>query len=255
MSLMLINTMEPADRDAWVHDLIPPMLFENLANLSEPINQPVRSLVDPVTGELHVRVPAQRVDGDYALSLDLEEAGAGQLRLGFIIINDLASPRFCIDRMEGGKLTLLGTAGRNLDAERAAMTAGLGPCQVRKGLRLFGQLLPRLEAFAKRLGYVAFVLDPLTYHNAIMYERYGFAYITGKKRMHEIDDAFGPEGILTSGLDGSTAFRQPQARATARGRSWAIHDGILDRLEPDLYLNLEMVKVIGQHAQHLTFSP
>lgn len=204
--------------------------------------------------EAHLRIPAHRHDGDFMLSLDLEEAGAGQLRLGFIVINDLRGPRFNIDVDEAGKLTLLGTAGRNVPEEIRAMQAGLGPCQVRRGLRMFAELLPKLEAFAQQQNYVAIVLEPLTYHNAIMYEHYGFAYIRGKRRMKQIDQAFQPGGVLHNAMDGSTPFRQPEMADDPRGRSWAIHDGILEQLDGNDHLDLEMVKVIGQMAEQYTFT-
>ena len=36
-----------------------------------------------------------------------------------------------------------------------------------------------------------------------------------------------PHGELFKRLDGSTPFRMPGMEQTVRGRSWAIHDGIL----------------------------
>ena len=49
---------------------------------------------------------------------------------------------------------------------------------------------------------------------------------------------------LTERLDGSTPFRQPGAEQTVRGRSWAIHDGLLN--EP--FAGVEMYKRVGVHA-------
>lgn len=212
-----------------------------------------RILTEP-SHEVRIRVPAKRSGGDFALSLDLEEAGAGQLRLSFVVINDLSGPRFDIDIDANGHLTLLGTAGRNYPAEGAALRAGLGPCQVRHGLRMFSKMLPRIEEFAVEQGYVAIVLEPLTYHNAIMYERYGFAYIRGRKRMVAINQAFKPGGVLRAAMDDSTQFRRPELCDDPRGRSWAIHDGILEKMDGDAHLDNEMVKVIGQDANQHTFS-
>ncbi len=262
MSLFQLNTLGADELRRAVRPVVPPAAFEHLMQVDAQrfsgngeSEDELRVILDPITSELHVRIPAEPVGGDYALSLDLEEAGAGQLRLGFIIINDLTGPRFNIDRTPDGALTLLGTASRNLDAEQDAMAAGLGPCQVRRGLRMFGQFLPRLEAFARRLGYVAIVLEPLTYHNAVMYERHGFAYITGRKLMTTIDDAFQPDGALHHALDDATPFRRTGGHSQPRARSWAIHDHILEVLRPDLHLDLQMVKVIGQHAGVQTFGP
>lgn len=212
-----------------------------------------RILTEP-SHEVRIRVPAQRTAGDFALSLDLEEAGAGQLRLSFVVINDLSGPRFNIDIDAEGHLTLLGTASRNYSAEAAALRAGLGPCQVRRGLKMFATMLPKIEAFAQAQGYVAIVLEPLTYHNAVMYERYGFGYVRGRKRMAAINREFRPGGILRAAMDDSTQFRRPELCDDPRGRSWAIHDGILDKLDGDPHLDHEMVKVIGSHANQITFN-
>ena len=50
-------------------------------------------------------------------------------------------------------------------------------------------------------------------------------------------------------LDGSTPFRRPGAEQTVRGRSWAIHDGILG--EP--YTDYHMYKHVGKQADVCTF--
>lgn len=127
------------------------------------------------------------------------------------------------------------------------MQAGLGPCQVRKGLGLMGSLLPRLEAFGKELGYVSLQLRPLTYRNALYYERLGFGYLDGRRRMIRIEKEFAPNGVLARALDGSTPFRQPGQRDSARGRSWAIHDGILEVMDGHAALEPLMFKVFGRH--------
>ena len=108
------------------------------------------------------------------------------------------------------------------------MEAGLAPGQVRRGLRLFRQVLPLVESFASELGKEQISVEGLFYHHAILYERYGFGYLTGRDRMEEIHRGFQPGGELYRRLDGSTPFRMPEAAATARGRSWAIRDGILE---------------------------
>jgi len=50
-------------------------------------------------------------------------------------------------------------------------------------------------------------------------------------------------------LDGSTPFRRADAWKTIRGRSWAIHDGILG--EP--WHGIRMYKQVGKHAGMDTF--
>jgi len=129
------------------------------------------------------------------------------------------------------------------------MRAGLFPNQTRRGLRLFGEFFPRVECLTDRLGMEMIVAEPLTYDNAIRYERYGFDYLTGKRLMLEIDREFHPGGLLFNRLDGSTPFRMPGMERTVRGRSWAIHDGIMD--EP--WDDLRIYKMIGSNAGLNTF--
>src|SRR5690606_42160608 len=110
-----------------------------------------------------------------------------------------------------------------------------------------------IGAFARDAGYVAIKLEALTYHVAVMYERAGYAYLSGHLRMKRIHAAFAPGGVLHAALDGSTPFRMPELAATPRGRAWAIHDGILDKLDGNPNLKLELVKVVGHPTDHRTF--
>jgi hypothetical protein len=92
-------------------------------------------------------------------------------------------------------------------------------------------------------------MEPLAYHNAILFERLGFNYVQGRRKMQWIHLGFQPDGLLYERLDGSTPFRQPDAWRTIRGRSWAIHDGILG--EP--WHGIKMYKRVGRHAGVDTF--
>ena len=67
--------------------------------------------------------------------------------------------------------------------------------------------------------------------------------------MDRIHSGFLEDGDLFQRLDGSTPFRMPEVCCSIRGRSWAIHDGILG--EP--YTNVTMYKQIGEHAGLSTF--
>jgi hypothetical protein len=109
------------------------------------------------------------------------------------------------------------------------MAAGLSPNQVRQGLQLFSPFFRRFEAFVMALGIDTIVAEPLSYNNAIRYEKYGFDYITGKQLMLWIDREFQPGGCLFHRLDGTSPFRRPGMEKSVRGRSWAIHDGILKK--------------------------
>jgi hypothetical protein len=186
---------------------------------------------------------------DPLLYLQLADTAQNQLAVLLLIANNPASPRFDTDRDCAGNPTDFGTSGRNLEAETAAMRAGLAPGQVRRGLRITRQLMPNFEAFVSRLGHQIFFMEPLAYHTAIQFEAYGCAYTLGRARMEWINREFGPCGELTRRLDGSTPFRQPSAPFTLRGRSWAIHDGILG----ERFSGIRMYKRIGVHANVCTF--
>jgi hypothetical protein len=129
------------------------------------------------------------------------------------------------------------------------MRAGLAPGQVRRGLRLARDLVPILERFIEALHHDAFYIQPLAYHNAILFERLGFAYVMGLGRMEWIHAEFSPGGLLHSRLDESTPFREPGAQNSVRGRSWAIHDGIMGLP----YGDIKMYRRAHIHAGVSTF--
>jgi hypothetical protein len=186
---------------------------------------------------------------DPLLYLQLADTRANQIEVLLFVVNDPAGERFDTDRLPDGTPTEFGTAGRNTAEEVRAMQAGLAPGQVRRGLRLTRDLMPILERFIDALHHDAFYIQPLAYHNAILFERLGFNYLMGLGRMEWIHRAFAPDGLLYSSLDGSTPFRQPGAQHSVRGRSWAIHDGILGMP----YSGIKMYKRAGIHAGIITF--
>jgi hypothetical protein len=69
--------------------------------------------------------------------------------------------------------------------------------------------------------------------------------------MEWVHGEFQPGGLLFKKLDRSTPFRRPAMAHTIRGRSWAIHDGILG--EPWPALEVRMFKRVGQDAEVCTF--
>ncbi|MBI3159317.1 MAG: hypothetical protein HYZ26_06945 [Chloroflexi bacterium] len=168
----------------------------------------------------------------------------GQIHILLYVMNDPESPRFNVDRTPDGSPTKFGTLQRNLEAESAAMQAGLLPGQVRRGLHRLKDAQVSFENFVTSLGHAMFFVEPLYYHNAIIFERYGFAYQTGRRFMEEINSGFSPDGSLTGALDGGP-FRQPEAQHSIRLRSWAIHDGILG--QP--FDHVTMYRTIGKPAR------
>jgi hypothetical protein len=186
---------------------------------------------------------------DPVLYVQLADTPNNQIEVTMFILNDPYSERFDIDRLPDGTLTYFGTLTRNIEAEVGAMEAGLAPAQVHRGLGATRRLTPTLEQFVAVLHHDAFYIQPLAYHNAILFERLGFAYMLGLGRMEWIHKEFGAGGLLHQRLDGSTPFRRSGAERSVRGRSWAIHDGILN--EP--YSDVKMYKRVGIHAGVVTF--
>lgn len=186
---------------------------------------------------------------DPVLYLQMADTLNYQIALLLLVINDPDAPRYNTDIDESGLPTRFGTLRRNIPEEIRAMQAGLAPGQVRRGLRLSHKYIPVLEQFITRTGHEMVIIDPLTYNNAIVYERYGFAYFQGRMRMEWIDSVLRPGGEYFDRFDGSTPFRQPDSWRTIRGRSWAIHDGILG--EP--FGDFRMYKQTGKEAGVNTF--
>lgn len=195
--------------------------------------------------ELRHRVDAQ----DPLLYAHITDTINGQIHVLLYVVNDPESPRFDIDRMPDGTKTNFGTLRRNINAELSAMSAGLAPGQVRRGLRILKYSIQTFEEFASLLGHSLFFVEPLYYHNAVIFERYGFAYQQGFNRMLEINEQFSEGGNLFLKLDNSTPFRMHGMEQTIRGRSWAIHDGILG----DSYNYVTMYKTIDTSASINTF--
>jgi hypothetical protein len=108
---------------------------------------------------------------------------------------------------------------------------------------MFGRFFTRFERFVDRLGIDLIVAEPLSYDNAIRYERYGFDYLAGKRLMQWIDKEFRAGGELERRLDGSP-FRMRGVESTLSGRSWAVHDGILG--QP--WDGIRIYKTLGIHA-------
>jgi len=186
---------------------------------------------------------------DPLLYLELADTRLNQIEVMLFIVNDPAGERFATDLDWQGRRTKFGTFRRNIPEEVRAMQAGLTPGQVRQGLRLSRSLVPLLENFVMRLSHDYYLMEPMAYHNAILFERQGFNYVQGLRKMRWIHAAFQAGGQLNQALDGSTPFRQPDAWKTVRGRSWAIHDGILG--EP--WHGVRMYKQVGKHAGIDTF--
>ena len=231
-TLGAVNSLADAEKERIYGRLLPARLFSMLAISPATLCGPggerlVRIIAPRGLGLVRIEVRRRQDEAAPVFFLDLADTRFGQMELAFCIISDPAAPRFGVDRDADGRDNCFATQGRNIPEEQRAMAAGLFPNQTRRGLRLFSEFFPTFERFVDGLGMEMIVAEPLTYDNAIRYERYGFDYLTGRRLMEEINRGFSPGGVLSRRLDGSTPFRRPGMEKTVRGRSWAIHDGIL----------------------------
>lgn len=253
-SLASINRLSDTEKEAIYAALLPPRLMDLLTiNPQTLCNREGQRLVQVIApdglGLVRIEVRHQPDAPDTVFFVELADTQFHQMEFAFCIIADPSAERFAVDVTEAGTVNYFTSHGRNIPEELRAMAAGLYPNQTRRGLRLFGEFFPRLERFTDSLGMEMITAEPLTYDNAIRYERYGFDYLTGKRLMLEIDREFRPGGKLFKRLDGSSPFRMPGMERTVRGRSWAIHDGILD--EP--WDGVQIYKMIGINAGVNTF--
>jgi hypothetical protein len=213
----------------------------------------LRIFAPPEQGWARVELRASRDDRDPLVLVDVEVGPFGVPELSFVQITDPRSSRFAIDRDEDGQDTLFGTVARNLAEERRAVLAGLAPGQVRTGLRLLGRVLDAMDDFCRLFGKELFLVEPLFYHSALLYERHGCDYLLGRETMETIHAEFQPGGRLHRALDESTAFRRRGFDRTIRGRSWAIHDGILNALDGPAWGGVKMYRRAGHPASVSTF--
>lgn len=246
-----INKLPEEDKRAIYARYIPKELTEKF-NLPELTSRSDLLQFRSADGSSDVEMRLYHQDGfpDPVLYAHLTDTMNGQIHVLLYILNDPEAPRFDVDRMPDGSPTRFGTLKRNLEAEKAAMEYGLAPGQIRRGLRLLQPATAAFEEFLTSLGHDMCFVEPLYYHNAVIFERYGFAYQIGKRRMESIHAGFQEGGELRARLDGSTPFRSSQAANSIRLRSWAIHDGILG--EP--FTDVTMYKLVGKSA-NITTTP
>jgi len=198
----------------------------------------------PGSSDVEMMVYHQADFPDPVLYAHLADTLNGQIHVLLYILNDPDSPRFNVDKMPDGSPTRFGIRIRNIEAETAALQEGLSPGQVRHGLRFLRKAMGAFEEFVKNLGHDMYFVEPLYYHNAIIFERYGFSYQMGRRQMEGINSGFQQGGELSQRLDDSNLFRSSKAMNSIRLRSWAIHDGIMG--EP--FTNVTMYKRVGISA-------
>jgi hypothetical protein len=257
-SILELNALPAIVREQLYIRLVPDELLERFAidrgDLRDASGQRlVRVTAATDKSWARVEVRTAEAEPDPVLLIDVGMSAFGVPELALVQINDPLAPRFGIDRDEDGNDTLLGTTIRNVREEERALAAGLAPGQVRRGLRMLGRVLECMDAFCGLLGRDFYLVEPLFYHSALLYERQGCDYFMGRDRMDEIHAGFSPGGALGDRLDGSSVFRRPHFASTVRGRSWAIHDGVLGQRFGQGEPGVKMYRVPGRPAGVSTF--
>jgi hypothetical protein len=215
--------------------------------------RPVRIAAPDDASWARVELRERHNDRDPVLLIDIAMSAFGVPELTFVQVNDPGALRYDVDRDADGQDTLLGTVSRNLDEEARALDDGLGPGQVRRGLRMLGRVLECMDGFCRILGREFYLVEPLFYHSAVLYERQGCDYLMGRELMDEIHAGFLEGGVLHRCLDDSTPFRRRGFEASVRGRSWAIHDGILSAMHVGGWSGVKMFRVPDRRATVSTF--
>lgn len=254
-SIRQINTLPHPEREAIYKQLIPQWVFESYRIHPQTFTLPeggsplirFRCPDDSRSVEITVRFHPHELDP--LVYLHMIDTFNNQIMVLLLVVNDPDSPRYHTDVDLDGHATQFGTAGRNLPEELRAMQAGLSPGQVRRGLRSFRSSVTLFEDFVTRMGHDLYMIEPLAYHNAIIFERYGFAYTHGQREMQQIQAEFQVGGSLYQQLSYSNPFRSFDATQRVRARAWAIHDGILGHP----FTGFQMYKRVGHHAGINTF--
>jgi len=246
-----INELPEAEKRKVYARLIPRQLLDHF-NLPEQESIRLQSFLQfrfaPGSSDVEMSLFHELRFPDPILYGHLTDTITGHIHILLYILNDPDAPRFNVDKMPDGQPTRFGTLQRNLEAEKKAMENGLAPGQVRRGLRLLSSAITQFEEFVDSLGHEMYFAEPLYYHNAVLFERHGFNYQTGRKKMEAIESGFQDGGQWLNRLDHSTPFRSPLARNSIRLRSWAIHDGILGEPFTDVTMYKKIRKSAGIHT-------
>ena len=173
-----INLLPEEEKRAIYSRLIPRELIERFGLPRSYADEQGRSLL---TGKWASGNPSAEMSlfhqadfPDPILYGHLTDTMNGQVHVLLYILNDPDSPRFEVDRMPDGRATKFGTLLRNLEAERAAMQAGLAPGQVRHGLRLLHPAMIAFENFVEDLVTTCILWSPCIITTPSFFSDMGF---------------------------------------------------------------------------------
>src|SRR5512140_1574027 len=152
-----INLLPEPDKRKIYCDLIPDELLQRFGLDRSFADAAGRPLISPrwAPGNPSVEISLfHRADfPDPILYGHLTDTLTGQVHVLLYVLNDPDSERFDVDRLPNGQPTRFGTLARNLEAEKSAMSAGLAPGQIRRGLRLLTPAIKAFERFVESLGH------------------------------------------------------------------------------------------------------
>ena len=257
-----ISRLSKSEQEGFFRLLIPSSLFHQY--LINPISfcdergkRIVKIFCPPGDQTVLVEIKLSGMD-EPLYSIQVSDGNdASQIDWDFIIINDPNSLKFNTLVDKEGRDTLFGWAFREIEEEKKAMENGFFPGQARKGLGLTTKTIEALEHFCQIFDIKSIRLEALFYHNAITYERNGFSYFSGFKQMKRINELFQTGGKLYQRLDNSSPFRKKIFAGTVGGRSWAIHDGILNDIDDDIiedgWASPVMYRMVGKGRSMITF--
>ena len=223
-SLRDINALPNKEKEEIYCRLLPARLFDRYSICSQTLcgtdgEKKVNCIAPKGLGLLRLEVKLHADDRDTVFFLEIADTYYHQMELAFCVIKDLETPRFNVDVDVTGDTNYFATMGRNIPEEVRAMNAGLYPNQTHRGLRLFPEFFSLFERFVDSLGMDIILAEPLTYDNAIRYEKYGFDYITGKQLMLEINEGFKQgNNLYHLSLPGAGGAAKPDSRPGPAGR-------------------------------------
>lgn len=259
-----LNKLDEDQKLSIYSSLIPPTVCERFNidpnNLKNCFNRSpicVEILCPPESMEASIEVK-QDENPDSIFYIEISDSkDFVQLQWDFIKINDPDAPRYATNIDEQGRNRWLNWGGRNRPEELRAMEAGLAPGQTRCGMRIIREVNQCLDNLCREASLKSIQLEALFYHTAIQFERQGYRYFRGWKLMNRINELFQPGGKLREKLNSSTPFRRPEFVHSVRGRSWAIHDGILEEIDDPIVEIWEppiMYRMAGERHAQETFS-
>ncbi len=233
-SIASVNQLPQPVKEALYTRFIPDVLLRQFDIPDDFRDSQGRRLLDLrcASGATDVVLAVRRSlsDPDPLLYVHLTDTVMGQIHILLYVVNDPDSPRFDVDRMPDGSPTQFGSLHRNLPAEEAACRAGLAPGQVHRGLRAL-KAFDRCLRGVRRLpgaGHVSRRAPVLPQRHLVRALRIQLP--AGSHSAWRNSTRLSPQADpLVPLLDNSTPFRRPAFASSIRGRSWAIHDGILGR--------------------------